>query len=52
LLCKNIIVLKSKEGKMGSNMAESSGEVYGSKGAVLPMMMKCSNPTISCKIFC
>jgi hypothetical protein len=39
LLCKNIIVSKSKEVKTGSNLAESSKEGYVSRSAVLPMMM-------------
>jgi hypothetical protein len=40
LLCKRkITVAKSKEVKTGSNLAESSKEGYGSKRAVLPMMM-------------
>jgi hypothetical protein len=43
LLCKNIIVAKSKEVKTGwSNsryLAEFSKEGYGSKRAVLPMKM-------------
>jgi hypothetical protein len=36
---KEIIVAKSKEVKTGSNLAESSREGYGSRSAVLPMMM-------------
>jgi hypothetical protein len=39
LLSKNIIVAKSKEVKTGCNMAEPFKEDYGSKRAVLPMMM-------------
>jgi hypothetical protein len=39
LLCKQIIVAKSKEVKTGSNLAESSKGGYGSKSAVLPMMV-------------
>jgi hypothetical protein len=39
LPCKQIIVAKSKEVKTGCNLAESSKEGYGSKRAVLPMMM-------------
>jgi hypothetical protein len=39
LLCKKIIVAKSKEVKTGYSLAESSKEGYGSKWAVLPMMM-------------
>jgi hypothetical protein len=39
LLCKNIIVAKSKEVKTGCNLAGSSKEGYGSKRAVLPTMM-------------
>jgi hypothetical protein len=39
LLCKRkITVAKTKEVKTESNLAESSKEGYGSKGAVLPMM--------------
>jgi hypothetical protein len=38
LPCKRIIV-KSKEVKTRSNLAESSKEGYGSERAVLPMMM-------------
>jgi hypothetical protein len=38
LLCKKIIVAKSKEVKTGSNVAEFS-EGYNSKRAVLPMTM-------------
>jgi hypothetical protein len=36
---KKIIVAKIKEVKPGSNLAISSKEGYGSKRAVLPMMM-------------
>jgi hypothetical protein len=36
---KKKTVAKSKEVKTGCNLAESSKEVYGSKRAVLPMMM-------------
>jgi hypothetical protein len=39
LLCKTFIVARSKEGKTGCNLAESSKEGYGSKGALLPMVM-------------
>jgi hypothetical protein len=39
LLCKNLIVAKSKEVKTGCNLTKSSVEGYGSKGAVLSMMM-------------
>jgi hypothetical protein len=39
LLCKEIIVAKSKDVKTGSNMAEFSKEGYGSKNAVLPTMI-------------
>jgi hypothetical protein len=39
VFCKRIIVAKSKEMKSVSNLAEFSEESYGSKGAVLPMMM-------------
>jgi hypothetical protein len=38
LLCKIIIVLKSNV-KTGSNLTEFSKEGYGSKTAVLPMMI-------------
>jgi hypothetical protein len=37
--CKNTIVTKSKDMKIGCNLAESSKESYGSKRAVLLMMM-------------
>jgi hypothetical protein len=39
LLCKKIIVAKSKKVKTGCNLAESSKEGYGSKRAVLAMVM-------------
>jgi hypothetical protein len=39
LLCKRITVAKSREVNTGWNLAESSNEDYGSKRAVLPMMM-------------
>jgi hypothetical protein len=39
LLCKKIVVTKSKEVKTGCNLIESSKECYGSESAVLPMMM-------------
>jgi hypothetical protein len=39
LLCKKYILVKSKEVKTGCNLAESCNEGYGSKGAVLPVMM-------------
>jgi hypothetical protein len=39
LLCKKIIVAKSKEVKTGCNLAESSKEGYGSKRAVLLMIL-------------
>jgi hypothetical protein len=39
LLCGKIIVPKSRDAKTGSNLAESSKEVFGSKKGVLPMMM-------------
>jgi hypothetical protein len=39
LLCKKIIVVKSKEVKAGCNLAESCTEGYGSKRAVFLMMM-------------
>jgi hypothetical protein len=39
LLCKRITVVKSRDVKTGSNLAELSKEGYGSKRAVLPMMM-------------
>jgi hypothetical protein len=38
-LCKKNIAAKFKGVKTGSNPAESSKEGYGSKRAVLPMMM-------------
>jgi hypothetical protein len=38
-LQRQIIVTKSKEVKIGSNLAESSKEGYGSKIALLPIMM-------------
>jgi hypothetical protein len=37
LLYEQIIVAKSKEGKPGSNLEESSKNGYGSKSAVLSM---------------
>jgi hypothetical protein len=39
LLCKKIIVSKSKEVKPGCNQAESSNEDCGPKMAVLPIIM-------------
>jgi hypothetical protein len=39
LLCKKIIVAKSKEVKSGCNLAEPSKKGYGSKRHVLPTMM-------------
>jgi hypothetical protein len=39
LFCKKNIVAKSKDVKIGCDLAESSKEGYGSKRAVLPMMM-------------
>jgi hypothetical protein len=39
LLCKDITVAKSQKVKTGCSLAESSVEGYGSKRAVLPMMM-------------
>jgi hypothetical protein len=39
LLCTKIIVLKSKEVKARSNVAESSKEGWGSKRAALPVMV-------------
>jgi hypothetical protein len=39
LLCDKITVAKSKEVKTGFNLAETSKEGYGSRRAVLPMMM-------------
>jgi hypothetical protein len=57
LLCKKIIVAKSKEVKTGSNITESSKKGYGSKSAVLMIMMmnqplspafrESSDPTVS-----
>jgi hypothetical protein len=38
-VCKNITAAKSEEVKTGSNLAESSEEGYGSKRALLPMVM-------------
>jgi hypothetical protein len=38
LLCKEDIVVISKEVKTGCNLAKSSEEGYGSKVAVFPMM--------------
>jgi hypothetical protein len=40
MLCRIIIVGKSKEVKIGSNLAESSKIDYGSERAVLPMMVE------------
>jgi hypothetical protein len=39
LLCKKVIVAKSKEVKIGCNLAESYKEGYGSERAVLPTTM-------------
>jgi hypothetical protein len=39
LLCKRIIVAKSKEVKTGSYLSESFKKGYGSNSAVLPMML-------------
>jgi hypothetical protein len=39
LLCKKTVIAKTKEVKPGSNVVEFSKEGYGSKWAVLPMMM-------------
>jgi hypothetical protein len=39
VLCKTITAAKSKEVKTGCNLTESCKEGYGSKRAVLPMMM-------------
>jgi hypothetical protein len=39
MLCKNIIVTKSKEVKTGLYLAVSSKEGYGSKRALLPMII-------------
>jgi hypothetical protein len=39
LLCKKIIVAKSKEVKTGYNLAGSCKEAYGPKRDVFPMMM-------------
>jgi hypothetical protein len=39
LFYKKIIIVKSEEMKTGSNPAESSKEGYGSKRAVLSVMM-------------
>jgi hypothetical protein len=46
LLCKKITVPKSKGVTTGCNVTESSKEGYGSKRAVLPMMMKNSSSNI------
>jgi hypothetical protein len=42
-----IIVTKSKEVKTGCNLAESSKKGYGSKRAVLPVMMMMMTNTFS-----
>jgi hypothetical protein len=47
LLCKKIIVAKSKEEKIGCNLVESSKEGHGSKRAILPMMMIMKRPKAS-----
>jgi hypothetical protein len=39
MLCRKITVAKCKAMKTGCNLAESSKEVYGSKRAILLMMM-------------
>jgi hypothetical protein len=39
LLSETITVAKSKEVKTGSNRTQSLKEGYGSKSAILPMMM-------------
>jgi hypothetical protein len=39
LLCYKIVVAKSKEVKTGCNLSESNKEGYGSKKAVLPVVM-------------
>jgi hypothetical protein len=39
LLCKKIIVAKSKQVKTGSNPVESPKEGYGSKRVALPMLL-------------
>jgi hypothetical protein len=39
LLCKKILVVKSKEAKTRCSVVESSKKGCGSKRAVLPMMM-------------
>jgi hypothetical protein len=39
LLCKRSIVAKSKEMKTGCNLADFSKQSYGSRNAVLPVMM-------------
>jgi hypothetical protein len=46
LLYKKRVVEKSKEVKTGSNLTESSKECYGTKSAVLPLMMM-MNPVYS-----
>jgi hypothetical protein len=42
LLCNKIIIMESKEVETGCNLEESSKEGYGSKRAVLPMIMMIS----------
>jgi hypothetical protein len=46
LLCKKKIA-KSKEERMGSNLAESFKECYGSRRAVLPVMVVMNGSGIS-----
>jgi hypothetical protein len=50
LVCKRIVVAKSKELKTGCNLAECSKEGHGSKRAVLPMMMMIAKEPISLTI--
>jgi hypothetical protein len=40
LFCKKFNAVKSKEVKDGCNLAEFCKEGYGSKSALLPMMIK------------
>jgi hypothetical protein len=49
LLCRKIIVTKSKEVKTRSNLAESSKEGYGSESAVLLLMITFIKHSITTK---
>jgi hypothetical protein len=51
LLCKEINVAKSKEVKTGSDLAESYMESYGSKRAVLPIMMRAKKKLDCSKLY-